>query len=284
MTTPLTPDQLCATNFSYLRCSLDRWLADMASLEVRNVELWGVAPHLYVDDTTPAQVDAIRRKIEAHDLTLACFCPEQVMYPINIAAADPTARERSIAYFHRCAEVAAQLGAPILFLTSGWNTLDEDLDAAWERSRDALADIAAKGEALGLTCVLEALQPVESHIVTTSADIARMRAEIGAPNLKVALDTGAMVAAGETIPDYTSKGDVHHVHFVDGNPTGHLAWGDGTLPLSTYLRDLAAADYAGFLSLETISDRYWLDPLPPVKQSLETITAAMAEARTTPAP
>lgn len=280
----LTPDQLCATNFSYLRCTLDRWLADMTSLEVRNVELWGVSPHLYVDDTTPQQVEQIRRKLAERELNLTCFCPEQVMYPVNIAAADATLRDRSIAYFHRCADVAAALGAPILFCTSGWNTLDEDPQAAWERSRDALADIAAYAGERGLTCVLEALQPVESHIVTTSGDIARMRAEIGAPNLKVALDTGAMVAAGETVADYTSKGDLHHVHFVDGAPTGHLAWGDGTLPLADYLHDLGAAGYAGYLSLETINDRYWLDPLPPVRQSLETIAAAMAEARTTPAP
>jgi protein FrlC len=278
----LTPDQLCATNFSYLRCSLDRWLEDMTTLEVRSVELWGVSPHLYVDDTTPQQVDAVRRKLEERELNLTCFCPEQVMYPVNIAAADPTLRDRSIAYFHRCAEVAAQLGAPILFCTSGWNTLDENLDEAWERSRDALASIAEKAASEGLTCVLEALQPVESHIVTTSADIARMREEIGAPNLKVALDTGAMVAAGETVRDYTAKGDLHHVHFVDGSPTGHLAWGDGDLPLATYLEDLDDAGYEGFLSLETIADRYWLDPLPPVRQSFERITAAMAE-RTTPA-
>lgn len=280
----LTPDQLCATNFSYLRCTLDRWLDDMAELGVEHVELWGVSPHLYVDDTTPQQVEQIRRKLEERELKLECFCPEQVMYPINIAAADPTLRDRSIAYFHRCAEVAAQLGAPILFCTSGWNTLDEDPAQAWERSRDALASIAARADELGLTCVLEALQPVESHIVTTSADIARMRSEIGAPNLKVALDTGAMVAAGETISDYTSKGDLHHVHFVDGAPTGHLAWGDGDRPLATWLQDLADADYTGFLSLETIADRYWLDPLPPVKQSFERISAAMAAARTTPAP
>lgn len=93
-----------------------------------------------------------------------------------------------------------------------------------------------------------------------------------------------MVAAGETISDYTSKGDLHHVHFVDGAPTGHLAWGDGELPLDEYLSDLAAANYDGFLSLETIADRYWLDPLPPVKQSFERISAAMEAARTTPAP
>lgn len=93
-----------------------------------------------------------------------------------------------------------------------------------------------------------------------------------------------MVAAGETISDYTSKGDLHHVHFVDGAPTGHLAWGDGDRPLATWLQDLADADYTGFLSLETIADRYWLDPLPPVKQSFERISAAMAAARTTPAP
>lgn len=280
----LTPARLCATNFSYLRHPLERWLDDMAELGVRNVELWGVSPHLYAGDATPADAERVRRQLDARELTLTCFTPEQVMYPVNIAAREDRIRARSIAYFERCVELCAALESPLLFLTPGWGYLDEDPEEVWKRSAASLAHIVERAAARSITCVLEALQPVESHVITTSAQIARMRAEIGSPALEAAIDTCAMAVAGETVADYVADhgAAIAHVHFVDGAPDGHLAWGDGELPLERYLDELEAGGYRGVLSFETISDRYRLEPLTPVRRSLERGAAAL-EARTTPA-
>lgn len=57
-------------------------------------------------------------------------------------------------------------------------------------------------------------------------------------------------------------------------PEGHLAWGDGTLPLAQHIRALEAGGYTGDYSFEFVSQAYWLDPRAP----LERARAAMLRA------
>lgn len=274
----LDASQISASNFSYLRFPLERWLDDMAGLEVQNVELWGVSPHLYVEDARPADVERVRAAIASRDLNLTCFTPEQVMYPINIAAREDRIRERSVEYFFKCVEACNGLECPKLFLTPGWGYVGEDEGEIWKRSADSLRRIVERAAEHGVTAVLEALQPVESHVINSSAQLRRMLDEVGHPSMKAAVDVPAMAVAGETVADYTRAfgADLAHAHFVDGAPDGHLAWGDGELPLERYLQEFAEGDFTGYLSFELIASRYWLDPLPPVRQSIERIKAALA--------
>jgi protein FrlC len=274
----ISPSQLCGTNFSYYRFSFERFLDDMVSLDLQTVEIWGVAPHLHVDHVTSADLRRIKGQLRERGLKLACFTPEQILYPINIASAEDWMRDRSIAFFRRSAEIASELECPHLFLTSGAGYQDHQREPAWRRSAEALRGIADHAASLGVTGVLEALQPRESNLVLSVADLIRMRADAGTPNLKIALDTVAMAVAGESVTDYTAAfgDDIRHVHFIDGNPAGHMAWGDGNLPMETYLNDLAAAGYGGCLSFEFSASRYALDPLTPVRQCVDRIRAALA--------
>jgi protein FrlC len=170
------------------------------------------------------------------------------------------------------------LESPLLFLTPGWGYVGEDADEVFKRSADSLSRIVERAAERGITGVLEALQPVESHVVNDTTQLRRMVDEVGHPSLKVAVDIPAMAVAGETVADYTRAfgADLVHAHFVDGAPDGHLAWGDGELPMERYLEEFAAGGFTGYLSFELIASRYWLDPKPPVQQSLKRIRAALA--------
>ena len=75
-------------------------------------------------------------------MTLACFTPEQVVYPVNIAAFEDSLRERSVQYFLRNLEIAAELGASQMLVSSGWGYLTEQVSVAWERSRESLTRMA----------------------------------------------------------------------------------------------------------------------------------------------
>ncbi|GAA2777223.1 sugar phosphate isomerase/epimerase family protein [Nonomuraea dietziae] len=174
-------------------------------------------------------------------------------------------RAASIAMFRRAAELAAELGAELLLLTPGRGFEDEPLEAAWRRSVDAVGEIAAYAETLGVACVLEPLQRVESNLVNDSRTLARMLDEIGSSNVGAVLDTVGMAVAGESVDDYfDSLGDrVRHVHLVDGSPAGHLAWGDGRLPLAEYLTALERRGYGGRMTFELFGDgTYAFDPRP----------------------
>ena len=76
------------------------------------------------------------------------------------------------------------------------------------------------------------------------------------------IDFGAMARVNNTIQDYFDAfgKDVIHTHFVDGKPTGHLAWSDGTRDLKQDLLDLEANGYDGYLSLESANSRYYEKP------------------------
>lgn len=276
---PLSMEQFCTSNFSYFRYPFDRFLDDAVDLGVKNIEIWGISPHLYVNDVTDAGVAEINRKIADRGLKTICFTPEQCIYPINISAVEDVIRNRSVDYFFRCIDVTAQLGAPFLFLTSGWGYADEEKEACWARSRDSITKISRAAEQSNVTLVLEGLQPVESNIINTAADIRRMIDEVNSPCLAPALDTVGMAVAGETVKDYVQSfgSSIRHAHFIDGVPEGHMAWGDGHLPLTEYLKDLSDAGYKGCLSLEFAGPRYYLEPRRPVEQCYQQIEKALAE-------
>lgn len=275
-------DRVAGSNFAYQHLPLERCLDDLADLGRTAVELWGVAPHAHVPWLDDDGARRIRSAASARGLRIACFTPEQVAYPVNIASPDPRLRAESVAMFRRAAELATELGADLLFLTSGRGGEDEPRAAGWARSVDAVGTIADHAARLGLECVLEPLQRVESNLVTTAADAQRMLDEVATPNLGVVLDTVAAAAAGETVDDYFALlgGSVRHVHLVDGAPTGHLAWGDGELPLAEIVAALENHGYSGLATVELFGDgSYARDPRPALERSLAAIGAATGAGR-----
>lgn len=274
----LSRQSLTGSNFAYQHINFTHFLDDMVDLELRELELWGIAPHLHIPQLTSSDVERITKQISERELTVRCITPEQVMYPVNIASPDPVLRAGSIAFFRRAAEVGAELGAQYLFLTPGRGFEDEPADPAWRRSADALAEIGTYAASLGLSCLLEPLQRVESNLINSAAQLSQMMAEQDTNIFSVVLDVVAMHAAGDTVSNYAAAfpDSIGHVHLIDGNPTGHLAWGDGVLPLAEYVRELASIDYRGRITFELFGDgQYSLNPRPAVEQSIVGFMAAV---------
>lgn len=273
-------DRVAGSNFSYQHLGFERFLDDMVELDRRHVELWGVAPYLHITQLTADDLGRIRRQLQDRALSVVCLTPEQVMYPVNIASPVDGLRTGSIAMFRRAVEVCVELESPLLFLTAGRGFEDEPRGDAWRRSVDSIREIARYADSHGIECVLEPLQRVESNLVLSAADARQMLDDVDAPNLGVTLDTVAMVAAGDSIADYVSLfgAQLRHVHLIDGCPTGHLAWGDGELPLGEYLTALGEVEYHGFMTVELFGDgSYALDPLPALRRSYAAISAACAQ-------
>ena len=66
---------------------------------------------------------------------------------------------------------------------------------------------------------------------------------------------------------------------VDGTPAGHLAWGDGNLPLGDHLEDLAMKDMPGTMTFEPFGNgSYALDPVAAWRQCLEAIEPHLDDA------
>ena len=274
----LSSAQIAGANYPYMRSPLTQFLDDMVRLEVRDVEIYAAGPHLYLDDVTPSDIDAIGRELAARELHPICLTPEQVIYPINIAARESTIRQRSLRYFKKAIDVCVALECPMIFLTSGWGYVEEDPDEVWKRSAAALAEIVAYGQSRGVSSVMETLQPTESRIINSATTLKAMIDMIGSPALKPAIDTVAMAVAGKSVSDYRRLfgENIGHVHLIDGAPDGHLVWGDGKLPLGRYLAELGELGYSGHMGLEVIAFQYWGDPTAAMTRHIERIRAALA--------
>lgn len=274
-------DRVTGSNFAYQHLPLETCLDDLAELGRDQMELWGIAPHAHVPWLDDAAAHRIRDAAARRGLRIACFTPEQVMYPVNVASPDPRLRAESVATFRRAAEIAVELGAGMLFLTAGRGGEDEAREAGWVRAVDAIGEITTYAAELGVECVLEPLQRVESNLVNTAGDAARMLDDIAAANLGAVLDTVAAAGAGDTVDDYfAALGDrVRHVHLIDGSPTGHLAWGDGELPLDDIVDALDRHAYAGLATVELFGDgHYALAPKDALSRSLAAIADSASRA------
>lgn len=267
----LVYDQLAMMNLHYQHHTLPYFLDAAVKNEVENIELWAATPHLYIEDATAEKLKQVKKAISDRGLKLICFTPESVVYPFNIAESDTAIRERSLAYILRGVECAAELGSPKMLLTPGWGNLDEDRDEAMKRSLAGIATIVRRAEELGVQLALEHLSPISSNLINTSAQLRWALDEINSPTLKGMIDFCQVFLAGETVQDYFDVlgEDLIHIHIVDGVPGGHLAIGDGNLPMEESVRTVAKNNYTGYLSLEISDRRYFMDPIAADKRSIE---------------
>lgn len=274
----LNASHICATNFTYQHYRLTHCLDDVAALGVQWFELWGVSPHLHIDTVREEDLRDLKRQLAVRELRLACLTPEQCVYPINIAAENVQQREYSLNYFRRSLEICESLESPLLFMTPGWGYEEDNVTMARGRAVDALAELSHSAENRGITLVLEVLQPRESNLAPDVHALKGLIEEVNSPALDAALDIVGMAVGGDSVADYlTAFGPkLRHCHFIDGVPAGHLACGDGNLPLENYLREMRDGGYSGLLSLEIAGSRYWQDPLAPMRQSIQFLQNALS--------
>ena len=277
----LKREQLIGANFSFQHHPF-RWTAEqLRRMGFDQIELWGIAPHLDLFHDSRAQLAEVKSVLDDNGLTVHCFTPEQVLYPINIASGDKPYREASVERFIRAADICAQLGAKYLFLTPGRGFECESREIAWEHSVASISRIAAHAGSLGVSCLLEPLQRVESNIVTNADELHDLWRSIGRDDIDLVLDLVAMATAGDSVAGYFERFGkrVAHVHVVDGTPAGHLAWGDGELPLDDYLGELSQQGFEGKLTFEPFGNgSYALDPVSAWRRCLDAIAPHFGQA------
>ena len=91
--------------------------------------------HLYVDCHGYDSLEQVRELSQRYGVRIVGLCPEQNNpKPWNIAARGNEARARTLAYFKNVVDIAAELGAEQVMVSSGWAFLNEPIEDAWGRS------------------------------------------------------------------------------------------------------------------------------------------------------
>lgn len=263
--------RIAGMNCAYGHYPFEYFLDSMVRLGIKNIELWGGSPHFYPDDLSREKFLQKKREISNRGLSIVCYTPEQVSYPVNIAAEEDYIRMRSLDYFIRSIQTAAELEAPLMVIVPGWGYLSQDKKQAWEYSRQGLVKLARKAMELGITLALEPLTTISSNLINYAKELGQMLDDVNEPTLKGMLDVGQMGILDETVNDYyevLGEERLVHVHLVDGSPTGHMAIGDGILPLRDSFCQLINRGYQGYFSLEINDRKYFAEPEEAFRKSL----------------
>lgn len=273
----LTIEQLCAANYHYKRYTLDHFLDSAQRLGYRSIELWASGPHLHLEDFDSGRLAELDKKIRARNLKLACFTPEQCVYAISVSHPDKTYRDRTVEFFNRYIEAAVQLNCQRMVVSTGFAYLDVDPEDSFSWCVEGIGRICRKAEQEGVTLALEPFTKFTTHICNEASQLVRLLKEVGSPALTGLADTDVIATTGVdtfgTFVHMLGKERLGHVHFVDGNPGGHLVPGDGVLELDAALQTLKDMDYTGFLGLEILDRRYVMDPEAAMRRAMDWYTA-----------
>lgn len=275
----ITMNQIAAGNYPYPLYSFTYFLDSMERLGIKNIELWAAGPHLYLDDFTVPMLERMEQDIRRRGLIPICFTPEQCMYPVNIGAREAYIRERSIRYFEKALNAAEILGISRIVVTPGDGYREESPDLTRKHTIENLRYLNEKAKRKNITLLLEHLTAETTNLGVKAIELRRLWDEADCENLICMVDTDMMSRCGETVQNYLDafRGQIGHVHFIDGMPSGHLVPGDGVLPMEQFLKELDEVEYSGYLSLEILDGRYQLHPEDAVRRSLKWLEERMKD-------
>ncbi|MDQ0362336.1 sugar phosphate isomerase/epimerase family protein [Breznakia pachnodae] len=272
--------KLCAMNGHYRFYELENFFQHIQSIGFKSAEIWTGPQHFFMDYQGYESVDKLKDLEEKYQIKIEVICPEQTNpKPNNMAAKSLQLQKHVYSYFTNAIDVANSIDAKIVLVTSGWAFLNEDSEEAFQRSVKMMKRLCKYAKSKQIYLAIESLQKDESLIVNSIPSLQRYREAVGSDQLKVCIDFGAMAGAGETIRDYFEAfgKDIIHIHFVDGSPVGHLAWGDGKRSMEEDIKELKLYGYDGLLSLESVNGIYYHKPYEADLKTMQKFNNIMKE-------
>lgn len=265
-------ENIAVLSVQYVQYSFDYFLESMEHCGVKNIEFWGALPHycrLVYNSREEAHkvLNMIRDRIEGKGMKVIMYTPETLAYPYSFSHPNESVRNRTIKYFEDAFEDAISLGTNKVFINSGCGLRDMEREESWKYAVDTIRKICIAAQKYDVDLVMEQLQPYESNLVCSLADVERMIEDVGCENLKVCLDVVAMEVSGDTVDDFfLALGNrVVHIHMADSN---HQILGEGSYPVKDYLNDIEKNKFQGNISLEINDSIYWMDPHDSIRKSM----------------
>jgi protein FrlC len=241
--------RIAACNAQYTRLPFSAFLETQKKLGVSDIEFIAQVPHLWCDHIACEDEAGIASALKAAGIEIAAFTPRLYRYSAY-AARSSRQRACTMAYMREAVKIASSLSAPVFCIENGGACFDAPHEELWANCREMLAELCDMAGEAGLIPAIGAASPDDSPILTTAAELERMKDEIGHKKCGVILDTWLASMAGETIGEWFRAfgSDVVLVRFADGNYNGYRPWGEGCLPCGRFLEQIERGGYNGVLS------------------------------------
>lgn len=266
------------TNQIWRYWSFERFLDDVSSLGVADIDLWLCNQHVNIDAHDAYNAREVVESVGRHGIRVRTLTPEQSNpKAYNIASLDPGIQQLTRGYYQQIVRLGSRLGAQRISLNGGWFLFDDDPAKAWDAMVSMLAYICRIAESEGMDVCIEPLSKTRYRLVMDVEGISRALGEVNAKNLHATLDTGTIARNGDTLDSYLKalEGRIGYVHLTNLDPQvfAHLAWGDarGVLDPHEVLKKLEAGGYMGDCALEMTKSTYHDRPRDVLARSIDTL-------------
>jgi sugar phosphate isomerase/epimerase len=251
--------------------SLDTWprvCADAQAAGYTGIEL---APFTFAADCRDITRET-RRWIATvasdHGLTITALHWLLVSPPgLHIHTANASLRAETTNYLKALADLAVDVGAPVMVLGSPKaRTLEDgDISGAIQRSQETLLHVASHLQGSSVRICPEALPGPEADFLLTQQQAFSLVQACGHPNIAMMLDVKSMCSEDNGPASLITKyGDVCcHLHANDANRRGP---GDGTTDFKAIAAALEATYFDGWVSVEVFD--YTPDAITIAKNSI----------------
>lgn len=266
-------DRFCNFNIHYEAFySFEYFCECMEKLGITNAELIAGHQSLFIDHKHISDISKQKQLLKDHNIKVGSLSAQSCRFQYQFAAKEKELNDISYEFFANGIRVAAELGAPLLQVNTGWGDMNEPKKEVFKRVVDTFARLCELGKEHGVKICCESLRPQESLVGSTLADIKMLYDAVNHPNFKVMIDTCPIGVAGETIQqwfDTFGSDEIIHTHFQDGTPYYHLIWGEGKRNLGDDLKVLHDNGYKGLLSQELTLANYYQNPFEYDQRNLD---------------
>ncbi|MDO4501046.1 MAG: sugar phosphate isomerase/epimerase family protein [Erysipelotrichaceae bacterium] len=264
--------ELYPMNINYRYYDLEYFFAKCKEEGFKKVELWLCPQHFLINAQFSQNPNALLDLMAKYNIAIDVICGEQNNpKPNNIAARNELLIENTFSYFCRVIDLAETVNATKILVTPGWNYYDESDDAARKRSIKMLRRICDYAQEKNIKVAMETIWSKSSLVANTIEKAKEIFEGVDRTNFGFTIDFGAIHYANESIDDWYKAfpDNIWHVHFVDGDPTGHKPWGHGSLVMKDYIDAFKKYGYNGGLSMEYVDASSFIKPEQFLKETKE---------------
>lgn len=224
------------------------------------MELWGARLHAHPGDLTVFDADRILAWKKEYGIEIPMYSPSTLGFPYCICSRISKERQDGIDFFKKMVDVAEMLEIPRILLIADHPGYYLPSEEVWGYLVDSVKDITAYAGEKGVKAVIEPLTPMESPVVTTADDCARLIRDVDMPNLYAMLDVVPPVIMHEPYSQYFvllgDKLDYIHLCNTDGVTDAHTRLDEGILPIPDVINVFKHWDYTGYVTVEIYSENY----------------------------
>ena len=263
----------------FVRYSVFEAVERIASIGYEGVELLADAPHLYADAVSPPDLEKLRDLLNRTGIQVANvnantamgYYGRQFWEPLfepSLANPDPILRQWRIDYSKKCIDMAQELGAPCVSVTSGRPVPGILPEKSLDLLRQSLRQLLDHAERKNIRIGIE-YEP--GILIERYEELAAILEDVDSPYLGANLDLGHSHVLGEK-PDIVIEGlgsRIFHIHMEDirAGKHYHLVPGTGDIDFAALFRVLGNQGYDGFATVELYTFPHEADEV--AKQSLD---------------